>query len=421
MKIVNVCRRFDPAHWGGTETVVAETGARLASRGHEVSVLASAALGAPGQVEVAGLAVERFRYDYPYLGLSARARAALDNAGGNLVSWPLLRRLLTMPRPDVVHLHTAGRLGGMVRMACRARGIPYLVSLHGGRFTIPPQQAAIFSEPLRGTIDLGKPLGAFFGARRVLADAAAVLAFSRAEADACREALPGTRVVHMAHGLDLARWRAPVSAEASPFRADAFPKLLCVGRIDPQKGQDSLIPLVAGLRRDYPQLQLLMIGSPTQASFAEQLSAQAREAGVADCVEQLGGLSPGSDTLRAAYRDASALLVPSRHEPFGIVALEGWASEVPVIASRTGGLIDLIGEDEAGLLVPLHRPELLAQRLRELLERPALAASLRKEGAARVAARHDWARVVDSLAELYAELSARPSGRNSAWRRALSA
>ncbi|HBP23709.1 MAG TPA: glycosyltransferase family 1 protein, partial [Planctomycetes bacterium] len=61
MKIVNVCRRFDPAHWGGTETVVAETGARLASRGHEVSVLASAALGAPGQVEVAGLAVERFR------------------------------------------------------------------------------------------------------------------------------------------------------------------------------------------------------------------------------------------------------------------------------------------------------------------------------------------------------------------------
>src|SRR4029453_14930718 len=134
---LQVLRRLVPSEWGGIETVVVNTARQLPDFGYSTEVLCTRALadvwGGDGQ----GVRVHRFDYFYPVLGLSAEERHELDGKGGNPVSLPLHRALLDWRDPALVHVHTAGRIAGIARAAARARGIPYVVTLHGGHFTTP--------------------------------------------------------------------------------------------------------------------------------------------------------------------------------------------------------------------------------------------------------------------------------------------
>ena len=171
MRTIQVPRRFVRQAWGGTETVILETSRRLPELGHETEILCPRALADGDEETIDGVKVRRTGYFYPYLGLSAEAKGQLDRKAGNLVSFPLLRELLTRPDLDLVHLHTGKRLGGMVRTAARVRGIPYVVSLHGGVHDVPEEEARTWTEPTAGTWEWGKALGWCFGSRRVLDDA----------------------------------------------------------------------------------------------------------------------------------------------------------------------------------------------------------------------------------------------------------
>ena len=106
--------------------------------------------------------------------------------------------------------------------------------------------------------------------------------------------------------------------------ADARQKVLCVARIDRQKNQMMLVEALA--RR--PGMTLRLVGPVTQRDYEAELRTRARELGVA----------PGSRELAAEYLGADVFVLPSRHEPFGIVVLEAWAAGLPVVASDVGGL-----------------------------------------------------------------------------------
>jgi glycosyltransferase involved in cell wall biosynthesis len=407
MRIVHVARRFDPAQWGGTEAVIVETSKRLVAAGHDCRILATAALSTPGRDLVAGIPVERFRYHYPMLGLSAAARRELDGAGGNLVSWALMRRILTMrPRPDVVHLHTAGRLGAMVQWACRRRGIPVVLHLHGGRYAIPAAQAERFAAPLRRTLDWGKPIGALFGSRRVAERADAVLAISRDEAEAARRALTGRQVQHLPNGVDVKSFRRlPAPGTPSPFGADAFPKLLCVARLDAQKGQLDLIAAVDSLKRKYPKVQVALVGPPSSESYAAAIARDVTARGLSQHVRVVGAVPAGSDALRRAYQDATLFVLPSHHEPFGLVVLEAFAAGLPVIATRVGGVPDLIHSAQLGRLVDAGDARALAGAVGELAGDDAARAGIANAAADDVE-RWDWSRGVARLVSLYERLIA---------------
>ena len=146
MNIIHVPRRFTRDSWGGTETVVLETSKHQRRAGHDVRIVTTQALCGTAAEVIEGVPVSRTPHFYPYLGLSSGAREQLDRRAGNLFSFSMLRELHTAPNVDLFHLHTGKRLGGIVRTAARRRNVPYVVSLHGGVYDVPAQEAQSWTE-----------------------------------------------------------------------------------------------------------------------------------------------------------------------------------------------------------------------------------------------------------------------------------
>ena len=410
MRTIQVPRRFVRQAWGGTETVIFETSRRLPELGHETEILCPNALADTDEETIDGVQVRRTGYFYPYLGLSAEAKGQLDRKAGNLVSFPLLRELLTRPGLDLVHLHTGKRLGGMVRTAARVRGIPYVVSLHGGVHDVPEEEAKTWTEPTAGTWEWGKALGWCFGSRRVLDDAAAILCVGEGERRLTQAKYPDKRVEYLPNGVDVARFekgdgRRFRAARGIPTDADL---LLVVARIDPQKNQALAIDVVRALADERPGLHLVLAGPVTDPAYAASLRASARVQGVGGRVHFIEDLAPRSQDLVDAYHAADVVLLPSIHEPFGIVTLEAWAAGRPVVASRTGGVPFLVEDGVDGVLLDPSDTLGWVRTVRSLLGQPASRAELATAGYRKAAAEYDWDQITARLVTLYEDVSRSP-------------
>ncbi|MFM2078671.1 MAG: glycosyltransferase MshA [Actinomycetota bacterium] len=183
------------------------------------------------------------------------------------------------------------------------------------------------------------------------------------------------------------------------------PVLLFVGRIQPLKAPDVAVRALAELGR--PDAILLVVGG------ASGSDGNAEEHHVRALVEELGlaaqvrFVAPQPHhILSTYYRAADAVVVPSRSESFGLVALEASACGVPVVASGVGGLLTLVDHGETGYLVPDRDPALFAHYLREIIEHPGHAAALGRRGADR-ARRYTWSFAAARLRRLYGDLGAR--------------
>jgi D-inositol-3-phosphate glycosyltransferase len=182
---------------------------------------------------------------------------------------------------------------------------------------------------------------------------------------------------------------------------------LFVGRLQSHKGPDIAIRTIAEAVALDPagaaDLQLAIVGGPSGTEIGEvaRLMDLATALSVADRVM----LFPPQPQERLAdfYAAADAVLVPSRSESFGLVALEAQACGTPVIASRVGGLPFVVDEGRTGFLVEGHDPAEHAARLLQLLREPALQRSLGDEAAHR-ALRFTWDVTADEVARAYGEL-----------------
>ena len=111
--------------------------------------------------------------------------------------------------------------------------------------------------------------------------------------------------------------------------------------------------------------------------------------------------------LSTYYRAADVVVVPSRSESFGLVALEAAACGIPVVASAVGGLLSLVDDGDTGFLVPASRSRSCSpRRSRRILDDPVLAASM-SVAAARRARRYTWGFAAARLRRMYADLTAR--------------
>lgn len=406
LHVVQIPRRFERSSWGGTETMVLETSRRLLARGHHAEILSSLALSTRREEVMGGVPVRRVGYFYPYLGLSDEARARLDHKGGNLFSFEALRRLALREELDLIHLHTGNRLGGIARTVARGRRIPYLISIHGGCLDVPEAEAASWTAPTRGALDWGKVLGLCVGSRRVLEDAAAVLCVGPEEQRRLAARLPRTRILHLPNGVDP---HAFAAGDGAAFRARLgipleAPVLLCVGRIDPQKNQGLAVDVLAALGDRQPQVHLVLVGPEGDAAFARALTRQAADAGLAGRVHAVGQLPPGGKALADAYHGADVLLLPSVHEPFGIVILEAWSAGLPVVASRVGGVPSFVEDGVDGLLADPADPTAWVQAVDRLLASPARREALGAAGRAKAVSQYSWDRITDQLERIYTEV-----------------
>lgn len=400
LRVAHVLRKFDPREWGGTETHVYEVTRRLPRLGWDSEVHAPDGPDAgAGPLEVP---LCRYHAFLPVVGRAESRRALIANAG-NIASFEEPLRLFLDGGIALSHLHTMGRIGGAVRTAMRLSARPYVVSVHGPFLANRDWLEADTRRRAAGVIDLGKPLGFLFGARRVVTDAARVITFNEEERRAIAE-LVGDRAVRMDHGVDEERLSSG-SAERARTRWPALadvPVVALVGRLCSQKNQVLAVrAFAAGAPADH---HLVLAGAATDHGYQERIEREAHRLGVRDRVHVLGNLDAKTE-VPDLYALARALLVTSSHEAFGLIVLEGWASGTPVLFPRHSGLADIadaLGHEEA--VVPTLEPEDWAAALRRLLADDALCSANAEAGRALVRRRYNWDRVAAELAELYEDV-----------------
>lgn len=406
MIVTQVARRFVREEWGGTETAILETSQRLLRVGHNTSILCPNALAATDREEMNGVEVCRKPYFYPYFGLRDEARSQLDYKGGNLFSFSLWRHLAKQRELDLIHAHTGKRLGGIVRHTAQKRGIPYVVSLHGGIHDVPTGQMQQLAEPTIGAVEWGRFLGWWVGSRRVLDDAAAILCVGQREQELTQERYPNKRVLYFPNGVSPERY---AHGDRAAFRkkhripADAF-VVVMVGRLDPQKNQAMAIEAVRQLRKKHPNLYLLMIGHVTDQNYRTELQFQIDRSACPGRMALIPGLDPSTNALVDAYHAADLFVLPSNHEPFGIVILEAWAAGLPVIATRVGGIRSLVNDGVDGLLVESGDSEALANSISQLATDQPLRRQLAEAGKKKAVKQYSWDRITDQLISVYEEV-----------------
>jgi glycogen(starch) synthase len=172
------------------------------------------------------------------------------------------------------------------------------------------------------------------------------------------------------------------SIEPRPLAFDPA-RLLCLGRLVPEKGFDVAIDAFAGIRDEFPGITLVIAGD---GSARPALTHQVRSLGLDSAVEFTGWVQP--DEVPALINRCTALIVPSRwREAFGIVAVQAMQMARPVVASDVGGLSEIVSDGITGYLIPAENPIILAQVLRDFLRDPVLAERLGKAGRSQAAAR----------------------------------
>lgn len=183
------------------------------------------------------------------------------------------------------------------------------------------------------------------------------------------------------------------------------PVILQLGRLVPRKGIDTLIVALKQLRQKHGiTARLLVVGGesdePDPAVTPEigRLEELADKEGVGNRVTFIG--RRGRDTLRYYYNAADVFVTTPWYEPFGITPLEAMACGTPVVGSNVGGIKFTIKDGFSGFLVPPKNPEILAERLSELLKSRKLLTYF-SENALRQVENFSWARVASQTAAMY--------------------
>ncbi len=296
----------------------------------------------------------------------------------------------------LVHSHTwYANLAGHLASLCY--GIPHVMTMHSLE-PLRPWKA----EQLGGGYALSS-----WCERVAAASAAAVVAVSegmRADVLATYPEIPASRVHVIGNGIDTAEYAPdPATGVLERYGVDpGRPYVIFVGRITRQKGLPVL--LQAADRLD-PDVQLVLCaGQPDTPELAAEVTSlvtalRSARSGVIWIPEMLA-----RPEVVQLLSHAAVFACPSRYEPLGIVNLEAMACGTAVVASRVGGIPEVVADGETGLLVPPDDAGALAGALNALLRDPGRAAAMGRRGRERAVTGFGWDRIAAQTAALYAAL-----------------
>lgn len=183
------------------------------------------------------------------------------------------------------------------------------------------------------------------------------------------------------------------------------PVLLFVGRIQPLKRPLVALETMARLARE--DARLLVVGGPSGAEGEVEYQRLQSRIQALDLGDRVSLVPPRPHHwLSTYYRAADVVLVPSRSESFGLVALEAAASGTPVVAAPVGGLRSVVDHGRTGFLVDDATPEAFAAQVTALIDNPLLAAEMAMDAADR-ARSFSWAAMARSLLATYRRVQSR--------------
>ena len=372
-----------PTH-GGSGVVATELGLRLAERGHSVAFVSYSAplrLNAlPPRVCFHEVAIEEYPLlkQFPYtLALASK-----------------LAEVARSHRLRVLHVHYAIPFAAaaiLARQIAPDLDLKVVTTLHGTDIT------------LVGSNDSFRPVTAFCIER---SDAVTAVSYAlRAETDRVFgttrpiEVIPN--FVDPAHYRD-ARPAAWPAGDRSAAAGERLPVIVHISNYRPVKRATDVVRVFARVAADLPA-RLVLVGDGPDLGHAIDL---ARELGVLDRIRLIGVV----DDVAPYLRGADLLLLPSQNESFGLVAMEALAAGVPVIASRVGGLPEVVQHGVSGYLFPPGDVEGMARQATAVLRDRPLAERLGRAGAERVACRFPPERIIPRFEDLYRRVLGLPAG-----------
>jgi glycosyltransferase involved in cell wall biosynthesis len=178
------------------------------------------------------------------------------------------------------------------------------------------------------------------------------------------------RICTIPNGIDFDQFESEATTHTEDSGLGSF--ILSVGTFERQKGQDLLVNAFARVRRELPAIRLVMIGRTGAA--LDDLRSMIADAGLGESVTLIENLTHAQ--VVPWMQQASVFVLPSRREAFGIVLLEAAACRKPVVASRVGGIPEVIEDGRTGLLVPPEDVQALADAILRIYREPGEASRL---------------------------------------------
>jgi D-inositol-3-phosphate glycosyltransferase len=213
---------------------------------------------------------------------------------------------------------------------------------------------------------------------------------------------PPTPLVTIPCGIDPAPFAE--ARDSTPRGADGRIVVAALGRLERLKNFSLLLRgtalACAQDSRFAEAVEVRIAGGPSgdEPETIDELRRSAGELGIEDRVRFLGAMP--RERIASFYAAADLCVVPSRHESFGLVALEAMAAGLPVVATRTGGLQATVVEGSTGYLIGQDEPAALADRLLLLQASPSLRRAMGAAGA-HAAQHYAWPRVAERICCLY--------------------
>jgi glycogen(starch) synthase len=367
MKILMASERFFP-DLGGVEVFTARLAAALLERGHEVALITSrAGLTACEEDRWGAIPVQRLPFEAV---LHSRDHERVIALRRHLAA---LKRTL---RPDVVHLNTSG-----------ASLLFHLLTSHA---TSAPSVLTVHWLPDRDGADLRL-------CERALAAADRIVAVTQ---EGLRDALQRSPNI-AGRASVIYNSLPPAAVPPSPLTC-AVPRLLCLGRLETQKGFDVAIRALAAVRARVPAAQMTIAGDGAERVGLERLAATL---GLSDAVQFTGWIAP--DDVPHLINAHTLVVMPSRYEPFGLVALQAGQMGRPLVASRIPGLSEVIRDGETGVLCAMDDAPAFAAAIVSLIEQRAGAAQMGQRAHDHVQTAFRWDDHVGAYETLFRQVAAR--------------
>jgi starch synthase len=343
-------------------------------------------------------------------GTEGKYKTALEAFSLNLAQ---VKELSTI---DIVHTHTwYVSMAGF--LAKKLFGVPFVLTTHS-------------LEPLRAwkaeQLGSGYAMSSWME-RTAILDADAVIAVSKGTKEDILRAYPEMKPerIHVIYnGIDLKEYQKTSDTSALiKYGVDpAVPYVLFVGRITRQKGVTHLVEAIPHLPKGTQVV--LCAGAPDTPEIAAEMREKVEQVSkINSRVVWIEKMVTKPEAIQL-YSNASVFCCPSVYEPFGIINLEAMACKAPVVASATGGILEVVVDGETGYLVPFEQdpvttfpsnPEKfsrdLAEKISYLLADPAQAKRFGEAGRRRVEETFAWSAIAEQTIKLYRELIARVSAK----------
>jgi glycosyltransferase involved in cell wall biosynthesis len=356
---------------GGAEDLVAAIVRGLDPRWFTVAV---ATLGEPGPV---GRELQAQGYEVVSLGLDIRHAATPRILGA-------VRGLLKGTRPDILHTHLY-HPNFYGRLAALGLGLPGVVAAVHNSYTRVKIHRRVWNFLLGWAAD------------RVLVGSAQVWQDVRRY-----DGVPPSRLLLLPYGIPTDELKSRLSREEARQRLGVAGSLVlgAVGRLEEQKGHAHLLAALPELRREVPDLVLLLVGEGRQQ---EALTRQVRELGLEGTVRFLGLRRD----LPEIFRALDLFVQPSLWEGLPLALLKAMGAGLPVVATRVSGSREAIVDGVNGCLVEPGDPEALGRAILKLHCQPETRRRLGEAARRTVAAKYSLAAMLKKLEELYLDLGRR--------------